>query len=364
MPDKYKYPTRYELEQAMAEFAQRVAVSEFLQTRGIFLMHATQEDLAEFTAGLLLEHEDLEQIRRAAFRSHSSSALSGFIVESDDETFNLVDLFERFRNQVVDQRANMRLGPPIAPKAGGGVGYRGQVEYMEYNPGRVEFLQGSARYFDYYLLPEREGKWRVMVDGSRSNDVRLVETWLSGAISRDVRLERIEEVGLSSVQSITFFDAIATAVLNSIWRLTQVKRIALRKADSPVAAHEDDDRESEPERIETDAAILSGITQAILEGDDLRRNKFVKQSETGGYRFTAMTYEYESIQHPEVLQIRVEFKRKPKVFEVAVENSWCRTGMEQSLQPWDIPPQQRIDLLSEFWCAAKRVYDDLIAEGN
>ena len=364
MTTNFRYPSCYEMQQAITEFCQRRFMDEFLRERGVFITHATQDDLAEFVSGLLLEYGELDQIRSAALQSQSRSTMSGFLILSDDDEFNLVDFLDRRRGTEVDPKTKMRLGPVTSSTQVDGTSSRGQVEYTQWRPGRIQFLQGTERSFDYYVHQERSRVWRILVDCDRSNDVRLMENWLGSVVPRESRLAKIDEGNLSSLQTVKFFDELATQGTQRDWRFVQVKRLVLRRAVDDGSSTSDDEEEidRETDGMEVAAEVLSGISQAILEGNDLRHNAFVKQSESGGYRFTAMSYEYEELGHAHVIRIRAEFKRKPKVFEVAVESYKRRVGTEEKLEDATMSLSDRITLLSQFWRVAKRVYDDLIVE--
>jgi hypothetical protein len=355
MEKDYNYPSRYELEQALSEFCKRSYVDEFAQSKGIFITNATQEDLGQLLATLLFEHGDLEQVRNAALEVNTKSTLAGFLVLSADEDFDLPGVMEELRGDVVDRKTQMTLGPIFMEQKGNFPSYRGSVEYTQRKPGRMQFLQGTQRSFDYYINPFSEGRWQVLVDCSRSNDARMMEEWVKRQSPRDVRLDVIDQDSLTSVQTIHFFDELAKRGASSEWNFSQVRRIVLRR-ETALSPSEDE------ERVETEPTVLSGITQAILEGNALRNNPFVKQCEEGGYRFTAMTYQYESRAHAFVMEIRAEFKKKPKVFEVALEGHRRRRGLEEELVYEGLPAQQKIEILSKFWGRAKEVFDDLIAE--
>jgi hypothetical protein len=353
--DYNHYPSRYEIEQALSEFCKRSFVDEFAQSKGIFITNATQDELGQFLARLLFENGDLEQIRNAALEVNSRSTLAGFLVVSTDEEFDLPGVIEELRGDAVDRNTQMVLGPLFMDHKGNSPSYHGSVEYTQLKPGRVQFLQGTARSFDYYINPFGPGRWQVLIDCSRSNDARLMEEWVRRQSPRDVHLAVIDQDSLTSVQTIHFFDELPKRGTSSEWNFSQVRRIVLRR-ETELSLGEDE------ERVETEPTILSGITQAILEGIALRNNPFVKQCEEGGYRFTAMTYQYENRAHAFVMEIRAEFKKKPKVFEVALERHMRRRGLEEELVYESLPVKRKIEILSEFWGRAKEVFDDLVAE--
>jgi hypothetical protein len=184
-----------------------------------------------------------------------------------------------------------------------------------------------------------------------------MKDWMKRTVPREARLDAIEQDRLTTQQTIHFFDQLGNRASVEPWRLTQVKRVALQR----VTEENIDDNEQEV-RVETQPSVLSGITQAILEGKDLRINPFIKECEEGGYRFTAMTYEFEHKSQPYVLEIRAEFKGKPKIFEVAVDRSKRRVGIGEQLEESSIPADRKILTLTQFWSYAKGTYDELLAE--
>jgi len=355
MPKGYDYPDRYEIEQALDEFCSRRFVDQFAQGRGIFITNATQLRVVEFLSGLLYDHSSLEKIRHEAFQFNAKSTLAGFLVISDDDEFDFVATLEDLQGIVVDPKTNMKLEPIIAINTGENPIYKGSVAYTQKRPGRIQFLQGSARSFDYYVHPLGPSRWRMMVDCGRSNDARLMQKWVEKKIPRDARLAPIDQDNLTSNQTIRFFDKLAQQGLDDEWAFTQVTRLVLRRSTDVI-------EDEEAGVVEAESSALYGITQAILEGQALRNNPFVKESEDGGYRFTAMTYEYEHTKQPHVLEVRADFKRRPKVFEVALEDYKRRTGIEEKLEKADLPHERRIQLLTRFWMQAKYIFDELEAE--
>lgn len=355
MNERYNYPNQYEIQQALS-FCDRSFIDAFAQSRGIFITYVTKEGLIDVLSGLFFEHSDLEEIRNGAFQVHAKSTLAGFLVSSevDKDDFNLIDVFDSRRGTVVDPKTKMSLGPIVTVTEDHLQAYRGTVEYVQWKPGRIEFLQEDARSFDYYVQKtQNENQWRILVDCARSNDAKVMENWM-GTISRDITVAKIDQDSLTSSQTVHFFDELAVRGVVDEWNFIQVKRLVLRRATTST--------EDEEEKEETRPSVLSGITQAILEGNSLRNNPFVKQCEEGGYRFTAMTYEYEEKEGPNVLGIRAEFKGRPKVFEVALDSFKQREGIEEILKPARLPNEQKVKMLSQFWSKAKEVFDELIAE--
>ncbi len=345
MQNSGKYPSRFEIEQALSEFCKRGFLDNFAQKRGIFIAGAIQSELAHILSSFFFEYKDIEAVRAAAFHVHSRSTISGFILHSKEDGFNLIGLLDDLRSSLVDEKREMRLGQLIQLEIDDKAVYQGHVDYVYKKPGRIEFLQEDSRSFEYYVQETKEGEWKVLVDCNRSTDARVMEDWIKRKAGREVEFLTIDDDLLSSSESIRFFDELARKGMPYDWYFTKVKHLILRRG------LEDEE--------EVEKSELSGITQAILEGNDLRDNPFVKQSEESGYRFTAMTFEYEHKTKPYILQIRAEFKGRPKVFEVELKSSKERVGTEEKLEDLSLKPSDELRISSDFWARAKEVFDEL-----
>jgi len=351
MDTKYKYPTRYEIEQALGELSTRKFLDHFAQTRGVFITKVIQSELAEVVSGFFFEHSDIEEIRKAAFRIHAKNTLAGFIVHSEEKDFDLVSHIDELRHSNRMGR-DTTLSPIVADHQDDSRKiFKGTINYVERKPGRVEFLHEYQRAFDFFIEQSDEGSWQVLIDCNKSADARILEELVNRTTKKNTRLAILDQDILTSEQTIRFFDELATRGMSKDWNFNEVKQLVFR-------------RPKDEEDEEVDKSALTGITQAILEGNDLRDNPFVKQSEKSGYRFTAMTFEYEHKKRPFIIQIHSEFKGRPKVFEVSIVNIKSREGIDEKLKPFETSENEEMQIRSGFWIIAKKIYDELIAEND
>jgi hypothetical protein len=346
MENNLNYPNQYELHQTLSEYLPKHFIVKFSQRRGIFITNANIKEYADFLSGIFYDNVDLEELRLEALGLHDKSAVAGFWLKSDDSAYDLIHDLDRFSNTIIDENNKMELG---AITGNDKIGFKGHVDYLQQQPGRVQFLQGTPRDFDFFVQKKADETWEILVEGEKSNDAKLFFEWIDKVAPREVKVLIIDQSKLSTEQTIEFFDRLATRALPPEWKFTEVKRIVVRQESSC----EDDENE-----IET--SMLTGISQAILEGNDLRSNPFVKECEESGYRFTAMTYRYEHSTHPYIIEVRAEFKGRPKVFEVGLENYFQLTGLEGTLQETTLPMNDKTRLLSRFYSEAKHLFDDLV----
>lgn len=73
---KITYPNPNDLITILVESVRRSDLVRFLSSKGIFYYHASTEELAQKTASMILDYEDLEQIRKFAYRNSNKSILS------------------------------------------------------------------------------------------------------------------------------------------------------------------------------------------------------------------------------------------------------------------------------------------------
>ena len=346
------YPNKFALQVSLNDFCSRRFVDIFAQERGIFISNATQSDLGDYLSGLFFDRDDLSQIHHEALHVYKKNSLSGFWVSTNGDGINLLDELERSIGKIVEPKNSMTLGQIIKKDGLGDDYFIGSVGYLQRQPGRVEFLNEVERSFEFYIKEVEPNRWQILVDGHRAQDAQILEDWFPTFSVRNYQVVTIDQGELNNSETVAFFDQLSTEGMSEAWEFTQVKKITLRKSNT-----QDDEEET---RNETDQSVLSGISQAILEGKDLRHNSFVKQCENGGYRFTAMTYEYSQKEHPYVIEIRAEFKGRPKLFEVATEKSTRRVGPEEKLEDFQFPEEQILQMLTTFYGKAKLIFDAIV----
>lgn len=343
-----KYPSRFEIDQALkSKFCSRTFVEKLAQSKGIFINRATQDDLARYLAGFFFENKDIETIRDRAYRRSAIKSLSGFVISSQSEEFEPIDALEELRGSN-DMAKGIELSAITKEiLEDGTVQFRGEMEYVDVKPGRTEFLQEEHRHLEYVIKPLDESSYQILVESDNSNDAKVFGDFVRKNAGKEVRLEVLDSEQMSSKDTIQFFDDLGKFGMQDDWKIIDIKHLVLRKGNEEIE--------------QTGKEILSGITQAVLDGNNLRENSFVKQSEESGYRFSAMTYEYENIKQGYVIEVKAEFKLRPKVFEVGVNNYRKRIGTEEKLEKADLDSKDEIEIKTQMWLKAKEIYKNLVS---
>lgn len=340
-----KYPTRYELNQALSEYCNRDFLDSLAQENGVFISKVLAKDLADELSIFFYDNVSLDKIRDFAHRKNSKNTLSGFIITSNESNFDPYIELDKLRvSNKLD--IGMEISPVTKETSEGIEIFRGGVNYLEYKPGRIEFLQEDKRSFNFSFQKTETNSFQFLVECNKSNDAKVIENLIKNKTGKDVRIETLDSTNLTPQQTIAFFDELAKSALGSDWRFIEVKKINIKKDDS------------EDESVKT--SDLGGITQAILEGKDLRGNNIVLQFEKNNYRFVAMTYEYENKSNPFLIQVRAEFKSRPKVFEISITKYQERQqGTDEIIIDRVIDAKLEMDYKIYAWKKSKEIYNNL-----
>jgi hypothetical protein len=347
------YPTRYELVEVLSS-TNRGFLNAFAQERGIFITNTNIESLAKEIANLFLDEDDLELIRAEAYNTSSNHALSGFVVKSENDDFSLKNTYQWIYENA-ERGPDIKLSSPVRLSGKNEI-FKGSVEYNRKKAGRIEFLQDEKSSFDFYMQDLGKGQWQVEVDSNRSTDISELKKLMDLGLNKETEMVELEQKLLTTENSIQFFDILSKRGMDSQWRFVDIKHLTLRKGSEildPLA-------EKDPDKIEeVKEEELLGITSAILQGQNLRENSFVKQSVKNGYNFNAMTYEFVDVRKPYYIQIKAEFKGRPKVFEVSIVSYAESVDMAAERHQRDLSESENRSIRSGFWNNSKIVFNEL-----
>jgi hypothetical protein len=356
--NEIKYPTPYEVQEVLNSFLKRSFVDLFSQSMGVFFINARQEDVSKSLSHIMYDKKDVDKLRSNAYQTISKHTLSGFSLQSSLRDFSLQEIYENIRDNdkhLHSKGYHLHSLVKISNNAIGASTYKGSLEYIKKKPGRIEFIDEEKGFSEFYLVDMGSGEWQVEVDGNKSSDGKEVLKLIASIIDRNTT--NIIDINIDSLKdktTIEFFDELAKVGLGNDWRFTDVKHLAFKRNRNEETDEEDKDDEESVEKEQ-----LTGISQAILEGRNLREDPFVVQYEEKGYIFTAMTYEFENIKEPDTIQLRAEFKGNPKIFEVSIISYKKTTGLKAKKESETLLPDRHREIRSLFWNNAKKVYMEL-----
>lgn len=274
-------------------------------------------------------------------------------MSTKDSTFRLENLYERIRDKETIQKQGYSLKSLSRKTIRGREIFNGVIEYTKKKPGRIQFLDEEKGYCEFSFFELSQGEWQIEIDGNKSSDGKEVLNLFSRSINKeDTTIFNICIDSLDNKGTINFFDELGKEGMGEEWRLSNVTQLTLKRS----RAEESDESDDDGEEVD-DKEQLTGIRQAILDGRNLREDPFVtKYESSGGCLFTAMTYEFEGINSPDIIQIRAEFKGNPKIFEVSIVSSHTRVGTSAKKETKELSNNEHVQLRSLFWNKAKEIF--------
>lgn len=357
-----KYPSSYEIEEVLNDkLVSRASLVNFALTRGIILVRASKNDLIKELATYLYEFSDLEEIRDMAYKSTNKQMLSGFTIVPEKD-LDMESLYDRMRDYGQLQGKGYTLSAVSKHlEKGGKTILKGEITYTKRKSGKIQFVQGEKYSTDFSFFGLTDGTWQVEVDGTSSSDgkevLKMMEMMLEG---KSVEIETLNDSDLGD-NIILFFDRLAKEGFDQKeWTFVDIKQLTFKRKKVISEIEDGDDEDSEFIEENVEDKYLGGISQAVLDGQNLREHPFVQSAEKSGCIFTAMTYEFQGTKASNLLIIKAEFKGSPKIFEVSVINQGIIVGAKGKKKKYEAPdPQFKKEKASIFWNSAKQIYNSL-----
>jgi len=364
-----QFPTSYDVQQAMTFHTTSFdELRQFMQSLGIICTGNGKSAIAEFASNVLFEHQNYIRLRDISQGAEKSTSVSGFSISGTmpiaaDDLINDMSNIGRRLNQ--EETEYIRRGATIVQKLStpiwDGRSIRLEYEYHRLITGRVELIQRVETKVELVLEPVSPKTWRVRCYPQANQDVDALEKLFSRTSSNSYETFKISLELFTHEQRIRFFDTILDYYrAHSEWQIQEVTGITVRQ---PGKGHEisllGNEIEDESEEAETEASPddLLSITQAVLEGSNLRTNRFVKDCERQGFYFPSMTLSLNNRNTSEAIQVTIRFKLKPLMFEVILNDMKENTEMGEIDAAFSLERQKEI--LKEFWDIAHQVWQSL-----
>lgn len=347
--DKYSFPLPYDIKEVLSNMTTANFNRLFAQRNGIFIPDGSQKTLGETLSLFFWDNDDINEIQNEAYQKRNIYALSGFTIETEYE-IDLADALISFISN--GDIGSYRVDTPIRlDNISKFKVYKSRIEYRKRKIAKLEFLQEEIVDFDFYLKENEDNSWQVEIDSKSSKNQSIIKDIYRRNLRIKNHIDEIEIGNLSVDSTILFFDKLRQEGLNNDWEFSNIKHLTLRRPKSTK------DSEDGEEHFDAPEDEVSGITQAILAGHNLREHPFVKKSEEDGYIFTSMTYLFYKKSEPLAIHIKAEFKGSPKVFEISILRSVEIEGVNQVFKDITLEKKLDLELRTEFWNNARRIYD-------
>ena len=168
-------------------------------------------------------------------------------------------------------------------------------------------------------------------------------------------MTQMQEVMNFEQNKVDFFDDFGVYT-HKEWKLTDIINVTVNKDEKSIDDENDVTTSGEIDASEP-SGRLSGISSAILKGDGLRNNDFVKECMSQGFIFSSMSYKFSHKTLPITIVIDVNFKQTDLKINIVKTYQLEDDGIER-LAP--LPSSDQSLYIDYFQNVAYAVYSNLI----
>lgn len=158
---------------------------------------------------------------------------------------------------------------------------------------------------------------------------------------------------LTTKNKVEFFDRIA-AYSFKIWQLKTITGITVKRGK----IDDDEDEDEEMLEDEENSSTLTGISQAVLNGNGLRANEFVQESLSKGYYISAMKYRYEHKMDTKEFAVLICFRKH----DLRVEIDKTYMDDEGKIYVQTLLKEEQNEIIIAFQDVAYEIYYELLDE--
>jgi len=326
----------------------------YLRKKGIVFTASNPEQFAEQVYTIFLGANEISEIRdMMANETNYEKSLVMNVVLKQNSNEDIIDVFmDEISNQKSVKSEDYFLEQPVRTEEGAAI----QLCYTRKLPGRNKLLEYEKRFLRMNFRKISEQKVVVDIRQQSSIDSKNALKFIE-KISESENLLNIKHINLellSSKNKVEFFDRIAEYRFK-MWQLKTITGLTVKQG----VIEEDEDEDGTFLIEENDeTSTLSGISQAVLNGNGLRSNEFVQESIKKGYYISAMRYRYEHKMDTTEFAIVLSFKKQD--LRVDIDKTYMEDKGRIYVQP--LAKSEQNDIIVNFQNIAYQVFEELLEE--
>lgn len=328
----------------------------YLRKKGIVFTASNAEQFAEQVYTIFLGANEISEIRdMMANETNYEKSLVMNVVLKQNSDEDIIDVFmDEMSKQKSVKSEDYFLEQPVRTEEGAAL----QLCYTRKLPGRNKLLEYEKRFLRMNFRKISQQKVVVDIRQQSSIDSKNALKFIE-KISESENLLNIKHINLellSSKNKVEFFDRIAEYKFK-MWQLKTITGLTVKQG-----VIEDDEDEDGTFLIEEndETSTLSGISQAVLNGNGLRSNEFVQESIKKGYYISAMRYRYEHKMDTTEFAIILSFKNQD--LRVDIDKTYMEDEGRIYVQP--LAKSEQNDIIVNFQNIAYQVFEELLGEQN
>lgn len=335
------------------------SVKHILKQKGIVPICNSIDSLSELVYRILFGSGTMTQIHNV-MNFEQNNLKSTMVVINPKH----IDCENDFLTNVADEFINRQRIPNTKYKLENirkdNSGVTLQYSFEKPQKGRVSLAESRVVTLDVSITPIDSVQYKVSIRHEGMSESKQFISLLDDMtkVEPSEQVFSIKRVTLSSLlkdNKVDFFDQFGT-YQHTLWTVINITNVTVNKNESTIDEDSDDSNAQEINDNEP-MGKLTGISTAILTGDGLRNNDFVKECMAQNFIFSSMRYKLSHNALPIVIEIDVNFKQTDLKINI-IKTYRIEDDGKESIAP--LPPDEQSEIINYFQNVAYEIYLKLL----
>lgn len=326
----------------------------YLRKKGIVFTASNAKEFAQQVYTIFLGMREISEIKDLMINdgNYEKSLVMNLTLNTKKDEDIIDVLIDEMSKQKAIKSEDYFIEQPV--KSDDGKSAYVQFSYIRKLPGRNKFLESERRYLRLNIRKVSHSEVVIDIRQQSAIDSKSAVGFIEKISKADegIKLKHINLEMLSTKNKVEFFDRIA-AYSFKFWQLKTITGITVKQG----MLDEDDEDDMIIEDGE-ESSTLTGISQAVLNGNGLRSNEFVQESINKGYYIKAMKYRYEH--RMDVTEFAVLLSFKNEDLRVDIDKTYYEDEGKIYIQP--LIRTEQNEIIVAFQDVAYKVYQELLNE--
>jgi len=325
-----KYPYKNNIKKVVEKYISLRDTQDLLKPKGILISALKREDIANLTKDYYLSQKDFQELKQLLDSPNNFKKMGRYMLPvKESEEFR--ESLESMNGKVLDHSDNTKVNIEVLDENKMNV----YIQYEEQRPGLIELLETTTK--------------NIVVNVDSSDKVCNVNYTLNSAsdykkvkdLLNYIQLDNsynFKELLLSELETKNRTNLFADFFQYNFkeWEITKITQIKIKKDSNYRAEQVDQVNEqvseqvaasvAEPSDVQTDneimeEVILEGINSALLSGENLIENSFIKKVLTQGFYFSMSCIRFDNKNNANFIDFVIDFKSRPERLETKIIES-------------------------------------------
>ncbi|USK71781.1 hypothetical protein [Peribacillus asahii] len=300
------YPYRLHTRRVISKFLNTKDAVDYLKERGICVHAFRKDDLAKIGADFYYSMDDFIKLKEK-IDSPESYKNSSRINIPHEQLSELKEALISLSMQKIEDDEDTKVHVLSNPDGT----WKFEIEYTEFKPSLIDLLDTTHRKIEVNVNDNPDSS-SLDFNIINNHDYKKVNEVLAYVHKSSPEIEfNFSEISLSSLtkeKRIQLFNDFFQFD-HASWELKKIMKLKVKR----------DKKQQEESALTKDQ--LEGINSAILDGQNLIKNSFVKSTIENSFYFSMATMRFDNVDTADFIDIVIDFKTRPERCETKITAS-------------------------------------------